>query len=154
MDAEPREPVLLSAAHLRGAGLDPGSGLTGGRIGRRARNVLRRRGGPPAFEGVERSRRIATRTAANELNNLVKLARPELSHDLVDAPLIEQQNSRYHRLGHTLSGGPPHRRTIENDSESIGLASIAVLVVIMVAFAVLGAIVAWLIGKHENNNNR
>jgi hypothetical protein len=68
--------------------------------------VLRRRGGPPAFEGVERSGRIATRTAANELNNLLKLAWPELSHDLVDAPLLEQQNGRYDRLGYTLSGGP------------------------------------------------
>jgi hypothetical protein len=43
-----------------------------------------------AFEGVERSRRIATRTEANEFNNLLKLARPELSHDLVEAPLMEQ----------------------------------------------------------------
>jgi hypothetical protein len=89
MDAKPGEPVLLSAAHLLGAGLDPGRRLTGCRIGRRARDVLRRRGGLPAFEGVERSRRITTRTAANELNNLLKLTRPELSHDLVDPPLIE-----------------------------------------------------------------
>ena len=29
---------------------------------------------------------------------------------------MEQQNSRYHRLGHALSGGPSHRRRIEGDS--------------------------------------
>jgi hypothetical protein len=73
----------------------------------------------PAFEGVERSRRIAAGTAPDDLNNLLKLARPELSHDLVDAPLIEQQNSRYHRLRDTLSGGPSQRCTIKYDSESI-----------------------------------
>jgi hypothetical protein len=61
-----------------------------------------------ALKSVERSGRIAAWTAPDDLNNLLKLARPELGRDLVDAPLIEQQNSRYHGLGHTLRGGPSH----------------------------------------------
>jgi len=73
-----------------------------------------------AFEGVERSRRIAAWTTTDELYNLLKLVRPELSHDLVDAPLMEQVNSGYDRLGHTLSGGPSHRLAIKYGSESIG----------------------------------
>ena len=40
--------------------------------------------------------------------------------DLADASLMEQVNSRYYRLRHTLSCCPPHPRTIKYDSESIG----------------------------------
>jgi hypothetical protein len=51
---------------------------------------------------------------------LLKLVPPELGRDLVDATLMEQQNSCYDRFGHTLGGGPPHRLTMKFDSESIG----------------------------------
>jgi hypothetical protein len=44
----------------------------------------------------------------------------ELSDDLIDAPLMEKVNIRYHRLRHILSGYPPHPCAVENDSESIG----------------------------------
>jgi hypothetical protein len=120
-DVQPREPVLFGSAHVLSVGLDPCSGPAGCySTGGNACDRLRRRGRPPAFEGVERSRRIAAGTAPDDLNNLLKLARPELGRDLVDAPLIEQQNSRYHGLGYTLRGGPPQRRTIKYDSEGIG----------------------------------
>jgi hypothetical protein len=39
-------------------------------------------------------------------DHLLKLDGAELGHDLLNASLMKQQNSRYHRLGHTLSGGP------------------------------------------------
>jgi hypothetical protein len=56
----------------------------------------------------------------HRLRHTLKLAWPELSDDLIDAPFMEKVNSRYHRLRHTLNGGPSQRRTVENDSEGIG----------------------------------
>jgi hypothetical protein len=38
---------------------------------------------------------------------------------VLDAPLIEQINSRYHRLGYTLNGGPSQRCIVEDESERI-----------------------------------
>jgi hypothetical protein len=61
------------------------------------------------LEGVEHSGRIAAWTPRDELNNLLKFARRELSDDLGDTPpLMKQVNSRYYRLRHTLNGGPSH----------------------------------------------
>jgi hypothetical protein len=106
---EPCEPVLFGSAHVLSVGLDPCSGPAGCySTGGNACDRLRRRGRPPAFEGVERSRRIAAGTAPDDLNNLLKLARPEFGHDVVDASLIEQQDGGYDRLGHSLRGGPSH----------------------------------------------
>ena len=111
--AEPCEPALVCSPHVLRAGLDPCSGPSGCfSAGGNARDWLRRRRLSPSFEGVERSWRMAPRTTPDELDYLLKLPRPELSHDLVDAaadaPFLEQQNGRYHRLGDTLSGGPSH----------------------------------------------
>src|ERR1700692_3151170 len=39
--------------------------------------------------------------------------------DFVDAPLMEQQNSRYNRLGHTFRGGPPNRCRMKRDSVAV-----------------------------------
>jgi hypothetical protein len=63
MDAQPSEPVLVGLAHVLGAGLDPRSEPAGCYIGRRDRDRLWRRRVPPAFKGVERSRRIAPRSS-------------------------------------------------------------------------------------------
>ncbi len=69
--------------------------------------------------GVERSRRIATRTPRDEPYDVPQLFRPKLGRDLVDAPLVEQQDSGYDRLGHSLRDGPSHRRWIERDCVGI-----------------------------------
>ena len=74
----------------------------------------------PCFKGIKRSRRIATWASSDKLYHLLKLVRPELGRDLVDATLMEQQNSCYDRFGHTLGGGSPHRLTMKFDSENIG----------------------------------
>src|SRR6266849_1766398 len=62
---------------------------------------------------VDCSRRIATLRPSDELNNLLKLARPELSDNLVDATLMKQQDTCYHRLAHTFSDGPSRGSRIE-----------------------------------------
>jgi hypothetical protein len=107
MDVEHSESALLRSAHVLSVGLDPCSGPTGRHsTGGNACDRLRRRGLSPAFEGVERSGRIAAWTPPDELDDLLQFARYEFGRDLVDAPLMEQQNTRYHRLGHTLRDGP------------------------------------------------
>ena len=78
----------------------------------------------PTFEGVERSGRIAARTSPNELDDLLKVARPELSYNVGDTPLMEQVDSRYYRLRHILNGGSSHCRTVKKHAESIGHAAI------------------------------
>jgi hypothetical protein len=52
--------------------------------------------------------RIATRATPDELNNLLQFARYELDGDLVDAPFMEQVNSRYYRLRRIFSDRPSH----------------------------------------------
>src|ERR1700730_16155011 len=80
--------VLMGPAHVLSVGLDPCGGPTGrNSAGGNACDRCRRQCVAAAFEGVERSRRIAAWTTTDELYNLLKLVRPELSHDLVDAPL-------------------------------------------------------------------
>jgi hypothetical protein len=74
----------------------------------------------PCFKGIKRSRRIATWASSNKLYHPLKLVRPDLGRYLVDATLMEQQNSCYDRFGHTLGGGPPHRLTMKFDSKNIG----------------------------------
>jgi len=93
------------AVHVLGAGA-AGSRLTGCRIGRDAWGRWRRRRyAPHAFKGVVRSGRIATR----ELDDLLKLVCSELGRDLAYAPLMQQHDGRYDRLGHILGGGPTKR---------------------------------------------
>ena len=66
------------------------------------------------LEGGERSRRIATRKPTDDFDDLIKLAGPELSHELVNTkqPLSP---SRAHP-----QRPASHSRTIENNTESIG----------------------------------
>ena len=111
-DTEPGEPALLCPAHVHSIGLY----ACRGPIGRNARDRLGRWCRAPDFECLECSGRIAARTAANEPDDCPS----QLGRDLADASLMEQVNSRYYRLRHTLSCCPPHPRTIKYDSESIG----------------------------------
>ena len=123
LDVEPGKSKLLGTACVLGAGLDPRGRLAGCHIRRSACDVWRRRLSP-TFEGVERSGRIAARTSPNELDDLLKVARPELSYNVGDTPLMEQVDSRYYRLRHILNGGSSHCRTVKKHAESIGHAAI------------------------------
>jgi hypothetical protein len=71
------------------------------------------------LKGIERSGRIAAWTTANKPDDVPQLTRRKLRRNVLDAPLMEQINSRYHRLGHTLNGGPSQRCIVENESERI-----------------------------------
>jgi hypothetical protein len=55
---------------------------------------------------VERSGRINEWRSPNELDHLLELDGGEFSHDLLNASLMEQQDSRDDGFGHALSGGP------------------------------------------------
>ena len=61
---------------------------------------------PFALKHVERVGRIDARRSPDELDHLPKLDGAELSDDLLNASLMEQQHSRDDGLGHALSGGP------------------------------------------------
>jgi hypothetical protein len=67
---------------------------------------LRRYQSSPLLEHVERAGRINARRSSDELDQLLKLGSAELERDLVDATLMEQQDSCNNGLGHTLSVGP------------------------------------------------
>jgi hypothetical protein len=60
------------------------------------------------LECVQRTGRISARRSPDKLNYLLKLDGAELSDDLLNASLMEQQDRRDNGLGHTLSGGPAH----------------------------------------------
>jgi hypothetical protein len=53
------------------------------------------------------------------LDHLLKLKGAKLRHNLFDAALVEQQDSRDHILGHTFSGGPAHFFWIKIEIEAI-----------------------------------
>ena len=93
MSAEPCEPALFGSAHVLSVGLYPFGGPARRHSADGNARCRRRRRGSSALEGVERSGWIAAWRTPNELDDLLKLAGHELSHDRVEAPLIEQQNS-------------------------------------------------------------
>jgi hypothetical protein len=51
---------------------------------------------------------------------MLKFARPKLSYNVGDTPLMEQVDSRYYRLRHILNGGSSDCRTVKKHAESIG----------------------------------
>jgi len=57
--------------------------------------------------------------SADEFDHLLKLKPAKLRHNLFDAALVEQQDSRNHILGHTFSGGPAHFLRMEIETETI-----------------------------------
>jgi hypothetical protein len=65
------------------------------------------------------SGRVAAWTAPHEPDDVPQLTRGELRLNFVNAPLMQQINRRYHRLGHTFNGCPSYRRIVENESERI-----------------------------------
>jgi hypothetical protein len=120
VSAEPCESALFGSAHVLSVGFDPCRGpIECHSTGRNACDRLRRRGESPALEGLKRFGRIAVWRTPDELDDLLKLAWPELSDDLIDAPLMKQQNSRYDGFGHTLNGGPSHRLRMKIDPKTI-----------------------------------
>jgi hypothetical protein len=68
---------------------------------------------------LSKSRRIDAWRSRDELDHLVKLGSVELSHDLLNASLMEQQDSRDDGLGHALSGGPAHIVWMKTDVKTI-----------------------------------
>ena len=60
----------------------------------------------PLLEYAQCAGRINAWRSPDELDHLLKLGRPELKYNLVDASLMEQQNSRDNGFGHALGGSP------------------------------------------------
>jgi hypothetical protein len=69
-------------------------------------------------ERFENSARVKAWRSADEFDHPLKLKRAKLRHNLFDAALVEQQDSRDHVFGHALSGGPAHPigRKIETEA--------------------------------------
>ena len=70
----------------------------------------------PLLECVQRAGRINARRSPDELDHLLKLGSAELGHNLVDASLMQQQDSRDNGFGHALGGSPAH---IDLDEEEL-----------------------------------
>jgi hypothetical protein len=68
---------------------------------------------------VQRTGRISARRSPDKLNYLLELDGAELGHDLLNASLIEQQDSRNDGFGHALSGGPAHIISTKMNAKTI-----------------------------------
>jgi hypothetical protein len=68
---------------------------------------------------VQRAGRINARRSPDERDYLLELEGGELSHDLLNASLMEQQDSRDDGLGYALGGSPTHIVRIKTDVKTI-----------------------------------
>ena len=80
---------------------------------------LRRYQSSPLLECVQRAGRINAWRSPDELDHLLKLGSAELRHNLVDASLMQQQNSRDNGFGHALGGGPAHIVWMKKNAKTI-----------------------------------
>jgi hypothetical protein len=110
----------------------PGSSLAGVRVSGWPRGS--RRGSAPGarrpsrlrryqsslLKRVECAGRINAWRSPDELDHLLELDAAELGHNLVDAALMEQQNSRDDIFGNALSGGPAHIVGMKKDVLALG----------------------------------
>ena len=62
-----------------------------------------------ALKGLKRPRRVKAGRAANEHNRLFKFAGAELRRDLIDAPLVQQQDGGDYILANSLKRQPSER---------------------------------------------
>ena len=110
MRAEHCGPVLVGSAHLIRVGC--GAGVLLMRqcviVAAVARPLwrLRRYQSSPLLECVKRARRINAWRSSDKLDHLLELGSAEFSRDLLNASLMQQQDSRDNGFGHALSGGP------------------------------------------------
>ena len=74
---------------------------------------------PPLLKCVQRAGRINAWRSSDELDHLLKLGSAELSRDLLNAALMEQQDSRDNGLGHALGGSPTHIVRMKTDVKTI-----------------------------------
>jgi hypothetical protein len=94
-------PRLLSERVISASGAR--SLFFGPALGHRRRRCI-----PLALKRLQRAGRINARRSPDEHDHLLKLGRAELRYNLVDASLMEQQNSRDNGFGHALGGSPAH----------------------------------------------
>ena len=80
---------------------------------------LRRYQSSPLLECVQRAGRINARRSSDKLDYLLELGSTELGHNLVDASLMEQQDSRDNGLGHALGGSPAQIIWMKREFETI-----------------------------------
>jgi hypothetical protein len=123
MRAEHCEPVLVGSAHL--IRVDGGAGVLLMRryvtVATVARPLwrLRRYQSFPLLKRVECAGRINAWRSPDEIDHLLKLGSAELTRDLLNASVMEQQDSRDNGLGHALGGSPTHIVRMKRDIKTI-----------------------------------